>query len=66
MKHVMHHDVMRYAQFTVRVWVNKIDFQRPDNTTLQGIARFKQFRVYLGTPVRFSELDIGKKIYFPL
>lgn len=57
MKYVMHHDVMRFAQFAVRVWGCEMDFQQPENTALEGIAKFEQFLISIGMPVRFSELD---------
>lgn len=56
MKHVMHHDVMRFAQFAVRVWGCEMDFQNPENTAKQGIAKFEQFLTSIGLPIRFSEL----------
>ena len=56
MKHVMQHDVMRFAQFAVRVWGCEMDFQNPENTAKQGIAKFEQFLTSIGMPIRFSEL----------
>lgn len=56
MKHVMHHDIMRFAQFAVRVWGCEMDFQYPENTAKQGIAKFEQFLTSIGMPIRFSEL----------
>lgn len=56
MKYVMHHDVMRFAQFAVRVWGCEMDFSNPENTARQGIAKMEQFFISIGMPVRFSEL----------
>jgi len=56
MKHVMQHDVMRFAQFAVRVWGCEMDFQNPENTAKQGIDKFEQFLTSIGMPIRFSEL----------
>ena len=56
MKHVMQHDVMRFAQFAVRMWGCEMDFQNPENTAKQGIAKFEQFLTSIGMPIRFSEL----------
>jgi len=56
MKHVMQHDVMRFAQFAVRVWGCEMDFQNPENAAKQGIAKFEQFLTSIGMPIRFSEL----------
>ncbi len=56
MKYVMHHDVMRFAQFAVRIWGVEMDFQNPENTALKGIERYEQFLTSIGMPIRFSEL----------
>ena len=56
MKYVMHHDIMRFAQFAVRVWGCEMDFSNPENTARQGIAKMEQFFSSIGMPVRFSEL----------
>ena len=57
MKFVMHHDVMRFAQFAVRVWGCEMNYQQPEITALEGIAKFEKFLISIGMPVRFSELD---------
>lgn len=56
MKFVMKHDVMRFAQFAVRVWGCEMDFKNPENTAHQGIERYEQFMTSIGMPIRFSEL----------
>jgi len=56
MKYVMHHDIMRFAQFAVRVWGCEMDFQQPENTARRGIEKMEQFFVSIGMPIRFSEL----------
>jgi hypothetical protein len=56
MKYVMSHDVMRFAQFAVRVWGCEMDFQNPEKTALQGIERYEQFMTSIGMPIRFSQL----------
>lgn len=56
MKYVMHHDIMRFAQFAVRVWGCEMDFQNPEKTALQGIARYEAFMQSIGMPIRFAEL----------
>jgi len=61
MKYVMHHDVMRFAQFAVRVWGCEMDFQQPENTAHEGIGKFEQFLISIGMPVRFDELDAKEK-----
>lgn len=56
MKYVMNQDVMRFAQFAVRVWGCEMDFQNPEKTALQGIERYEQFMTSIGLPIRFTEL----------
>ncbi len=56
MKYVMHHDVMRFAQFAVRVWGCEMNFQNPEQTALEGILRYENFLRSIGMPVRFSEI----------
>ena len=56
MKYVMKQDVMRFAQFAVRVWGCEMDFQHPEITALQGIERYEQFLTSIGMPIRFSQL----------
>lgn len=57
MKFVIHHDINRFAQFAVRVWGCEMDFEKPENTARQGIAKFEQFLISIGMPVSFSDLD---------
>jgi alcohol dehydrogenase YqhD (iron-dependent ADH family) len=56
MKYVMHHDIMLFAQFAVRVWGCEMDFQNPENTARQGIECYEKFMTSIGMPIRFSEL----------
>lgn len=56
MKYVMHHDVLRFAQFAVRVWGCEMDFQQPENTARKGIECYEQFVSSIGMPIRFSQL----------
>ena len=56
MKYVMHHDLMRFAQFATRVWGCEMNFQSPEITALKGIKRYEQFVSSLGMPIRFDQL----------
>lgn len=56
MKYVMHHDLMRFAQFATRVWGCEMNFQSPEITALKGIERYEQFVSSLGMPIRFDQL----------
>ena len=56
MKFVYKHDVMRFAQFAVRVWGCDMDFSNPEATALEGISRFEGFLKSIGMPTTFAEL----------
>ncbi len=56
MKYVMNQDVMRFAQFAVRVWGCEMDFQHPEITARKGIECYEQFMTSIGMPIRFSQL----------
>ena len=56
MRHVMRHDVSRFAQFAVRVWGCDMDFAHPENTAAEGIARFRAFLTSIGMPANFTQL----------
>lgn len=56
MKYVMQNDIMRFAQFAVRVWGCELDFQHPEITALKGIECYEQFIASIGMPIRFSQL----------
>jgi alcohol dehydrogenase len=56
MKYVMNHDILRFAQFAVRVWGCEMDFQHPEKTARKGIERYEQFVTSIGMPIRFSQL----------
>lgn len=56
MTYVMHHDVNRFAQFAVRVWGCEMNYQNPEETAKEGIARTKAFFHSVGMPTSFEEL----------
>lgn len=56
MKYVMQNDIMRFAQFAVRVWGCEMDFSNPENTARKGIEKYEQFMTSIGMPIRFSQL----------
>ena len=64
MTHVMKHDVMRFAQWAVRVWGCKMDFSNPEKTAKEGIAAFRNFLTLIGMPSKISELG-GKEEDIP-
>jgi alcohol dehydrogenase len=60
MKYVMKEDVMRFAQFAVRVWGCEMNFQDPEVTALEGIKAFEEFVKSIGMPTRLGEIG-GKE-----
>ncbi|MBQ8960207.1 MAG: iron-containing alcohol dehydrogenase [Ruminococcus sp.] len=56
MEFVCSHNVLRMAQAAVRVWGCEMDFERPENTAREGIARFRRFLRSIGMPINFAEL----------
>lgn len=61
MTFVYKHDVMRFAQFAVRVWGCDMDFANPEKTALEGIAAFRTFLKSIGMPSNFKELGAKEK-----
>lgn len=57
MKYVYKHDVMRFAQFAVRVWKCNMNFDDPESTALEGIARWENFLKSIGMPLSFAEIS---------
>lgn len=64
MKYAMKEDVMRFAQFAVRVWGCEMDFDNPEKTALEGIERYQQFIKEIGMPTTISEIG-GKEEDIP-
>ena len=56
MRHVLHHDVARFAQFAVRVFGCTPDPEHPENTALAGIARLEQWLGSIGMPLTLQEI----------
>lgn len=61
MKYVMYHNVLRFAQFAVRIWGCEMNYQQPEQTALEGIACFERFLISIGMPVRFAGLKAKKE-----
>ena len=58
MRYQLDHDPMRFAQLAVRVWGCDMDFEHPEKTALDGIARYEQFLKSIGMPTRLAELNV--------
>ena len=56
MRYQMDHNVMRFAQFAVRVWGCEMDFEHPEKTALNGIEAYERFMQEIGMPITFKEL----------
>lgn len=56
MTYVMNHNVERFAQYAVRVWGCEMNFEHPEETAKEGIARTKAFFHSVGMPTSFAEL----------
>lgn len=56
MRYQMHKNVMRFAQFAVRVFGCEMDFEHPEKTALDGIEAYEAFVKSIGMPVTMKEL----------
>ena len=56
MEYVMPRNVMRFAQFATRVMGCEMDFEHPEVTAREGIARLRRFFSSIGMPVNFQQL----------
>lgn len=56
MEYVMEHNVMRFAQFAVRVFGCEMDFAQPELTAREGICRLRAFFRSIGMPVTLEEI----------
>jgi hypothetical protein len=59
MKHIMSHDVARFAQWAVRVWNVDMDFRNPEATAREGIGRLEAFFHAMGLGTRLADLGVG-------
>lgn len=58
MAYTLEGHAMRYAQLAVRVFGCEMDFESPERTAREGIARFKAFLRSLGLPLTMGDLKI--------
>lgn len=56
MAYAMKLDVMRFAQFAVRVFGCQMNFEDPEVTAREGIAAYKDFMKSIGMPTSISEI----------
>jgi alcohol dehydrogenase YqhD (iron-dependent ADH family) len=58
MKHVLHHDLNRFVQWSVRVWNVEMDVFNPEAVAREGIARMEKFFHSIGLGTRLVDLGI--------
>ena len=56
MRYHYNKDVMRFAQFAVRVYNCEMDFQHPEQTAIKGIEAHEQWLRDIGMPTTLKEL----------
>ena len=61
MEFVMNHDVVRFAQFAVRVFGCEMDFVHPEATAKEGVARLRAVFRSLGMPTTFAEIGVKEE-----
>ena len=61
MEYVYKHDVNRFAQFAVRVFNEKMNFNNPQTTAVAGLAALRRFFKSLGMPLNFKEIGARKE-----
>ena len=50
------HNIMRLAQFAVRIWHCEMNFENPAETALRGIEAYEGFLKEIGMPITMKEL----------
>ncbi|MCI6796621.1 MAG: iron-containing alcohol dehydrogenase [Succinatimonas sp.] len=56
MEYCLRHDVMRFAQFAVRVFGISMDYEKPERTAKAGIAALRAFLKRIGMPLNFEQI----------
>ncbi len=56
MEYVMPTGVMRFAQFAVEVWGCDMNYDRPEDTAREGIARMRAWAKEMGLPTTLGEV----------
>ena len=60
MKHVLSHDLDRFAQWAARVWNVELDVFDREATAREGVARMEAFHQSLGLATTLSGLGVGR------
>lgn len=61
METVYTHDVMRFARFAVNVFGCQMDYEKPENTALDGIKALRKLWENAGLPLNFEQLGAKKE-----
>ena len=61
MTYVVSQNVMRSAQFAVRVWDCDMNFEKPEITAREGIEKFRNFLTTIGMPRNFEDIGADAK-----
>lgn len=61
MRYHMNKNVMRFAQFAVRVYGCEMNFEHPEETALRGIEAHEAFLREIGMPLTLSELGAKRE-----
>jgi alcohol dehydrogenase YqhD (iron-dependent ADH family) len=59
MKHVLHHDLDRFVQWSVRVWNVELDIFDKEATARAGVARLEAFLHSIGLGTTLASLGVG-------
>lgn len=58
MKHVLHHDLNRFVQWSVRVWNVEMDVFNPEAVARAGIEKMEEFFHSIGLGTKLADLEI--------
>jgi alcohol dehydrogenase YqhD (iron-dependent ADH family) len=58
MKHVLHHDLNRFVQWSVRVWNVEMDVFNPEAVARTGIEKMEEFFRSIGLGTQLADLGI--------
>ena len=61
MRYHLRKNVMRFAQFAVRVYNCEMNFERPEETALRGIEAHEAFLREIGMPLTLAELGVKRE-----
>ena len=64
MKYCYKKDIMRFAQFAVRVFGCEMNFENPEETALNGIDKYEEWIKFMDMPTTITEIG-GKEEDIP-